>query len=89
MLEATLSRRKFVTATGAAILAVTGAEGQSTASKRQDSRIRGVPGPFRVIDCHAHVLNTAAPDPSGDARKYFGRRRCSAASHYGFVQGTV
>lgn len=39
---------------------------------QEPKEVRGLGGPFRVIDVHAHTLNTNAPDPSGAARKYFG-----------------
>lgn len=68
-----MSRREFVAGVAGASLAGTRAVARGAApQERQPPRIRGVPGPFRVVDCHAHVLNTAAPDPSGDVQKYFG-----------------
>ena len=44
----------------------------SLARVQQPQTIRGITGPFRVIDAHAHVLNTAAADPTGAGRDYFG-----------------
>jgi predicted TIM-barrel fold metal-dependent hydrolase len=32
--------------------------------------VRGVPGPYRVIDVHAHTINTSASGLSDSARKY-------------------
>jgi predicted TIM-barrel fold metal-dependent hydrolase len=36
----------------------------------QEEPIRGIKGPFRVIDVHDHTLNTSAPNLSEAAREY-------------------
>lgn len=39
-------------------------------ARQATERVRGVTGPFRVIDVHGHVLNTEAEDLSAEARNY-------------------
>src|SRR5260370_33840901 len=36
----------------------------------QVATVRGMKGPFRIIDVHDHTLNTAAPNLTEEARKY-------------------
>lgn len=67
-----MRRRDFAVGLAGSLLAAPVSGGATRARESQPARIRGVPGPYRVIDVHAHTLNTRAPDPSGAARKYFG-----------------
>src|SRR4051794_3917554 len=63
-----MRRREFLA--GSSGLAAIPAPGPPGTAAKQTA-IRGVKGPFRVIDVHDHVLNTAAANLSEDARNYY------------------
>src|SRR6266567_7853590 len=62
-----MKRREFIA--GSAGLLASAALTPST-NVAQVATVRGMKGPFRVIDVHDHTLNTAAPNLSEEARKY-------------------
>src|SRR5262245_50564445 len=60
-MESMITRRDLLTST-AGLAASMFASAQET--------VRGLRGPFRVIDVHAHTINTAAPNLPQRARDY-------------------
>src|SRR5690242_10174940 len=62
-----MTRRQFI-ASSSGMLA-TAALPPST-PRAQEVKVRGIKGPFRVIDVHDHMLNTAAPNLTEEAHKY-------------------
>ena len=73
-----MTRREFAASlarllAGAGTLAgIVPAQGQSKVILEQrPARIRGLKGPFRVIDVNDHTLNTSVPNLSEAALKYY------------------
>ena len=62
-----MKRREFIVGS-AGVLASSALA--SRASGAPAETIRGIKGPFRVIDVHDHILNTAGPNLTEAARKY-------------------
>ena len=69
-----MRRREFTAGLAGLFMGAGGMTRGKTASGAEPdpARVRGVPGPFRVIDVHAHTLNTKAPNLTETARKTHG-----------------
>ena len=64
-----IKRREFVISV-AGLVAESGALSRSASAQEASGAVRGLKGPFRVIDVHLHTLNTSAPNLSAAAKKY-------------------
>ena len=65
-----MKRREFMISV-AGLLVESGTVSQgASAQEASSAAVRGLTGPFRVIDVHLHTLNTNAPNLSAAAKKY-------------------
>jgi predicted TIM-barrel fold metal-dependent hydrolase len=62
-----MTRREFISRSSG-LLAGTALVSQTSGATAET--VRGITGPFRVIDVHDHILNTAGPNLTEAARKY-------------------
>jgi predicted TIM-barrel fold metal-dependent hydrolase len=67
-----MRRREFVASVTAGLLASSGTLSRvASAQEAAGTAVRGLKGPFRVIDVHLHSLNTSAPNLSAAAKNYY------------------